>query len=251
MVTGIVLAGRRNHGALAAGAPTVPWEALIPIAGRPMAVHVIAALAEVCAEGGVFVAGPADLAGSGAVVVPPGERVTVSLRAALDAAGLPPGAPRDLVIATGDAPLLTAAAIRHLLEQARHRHLALAYPIVRRADCEAQFPGVRRTYVRFRDGTFTGGNCFYLRGDLVSRALALLEGFYADRKRPLRLAGLLGWRLLVGLWLGTARLADAEAAASRLLGQAVGAVVADDPRIAFDVDRPEDLAVVRAVLEQR
>jgi len=245
---GIVLAGRRNTAGLAAAAPDVEWESLVPIAGRPMLGHVVEALTATPAVDRVIVAGPPAFVAAGVLVVPPGERVTASLRHALDAAPSCRAPGEELLIATGDAPLLTAAAVGALIDGARRRGLHLAYPIVRRELCEASFPGVHRTYVRLREGAFTGGNCFYLQGTAVDSALALLERFYAERKRPLRLARLLGWGLLLGLVLGRARLEDAEAAGSRLLGHPAGAVVAEDPGVGVDVDRPEDLEICRAFL---
>lgn len=251
MLIGIVLAGRRNTARLLAAAPEAEWEALVPVAGRPMVGHVVEALAGTPGVERLIVAGPPEAGGPGVTVVPPGQRVTASLRHALDAIPGCRDPEAELLIATGDAPLLTAGALEALLAECRARGLGLGYPIVPRALCEARFPGVRRTYVRLREGSFTGGNCFYLRGEAVDAALGLLERFYAERKRPWRLAGLLGWRLLLGLLLGTAGLAAAEAAGSRLLAFPAGAVRADDPGIGVDVDGPEDLELCRRVLAQR
>lgn len=248
MAVGIVLAGRRNTGALAEAEPAQEWEALIPVGGRPMLEHVVGALTGVPEVRRVIVAGPPGFSAPGVTLVPPGERVTASLRNALEADPTSRAPAEELLIATGDAALLNARAVAALLAGARERGLEVAYPIVPRERCEAAYPGVRRTYVRLREGAFTGGNCFYLRGDAVEAALSLLERLYADRKRPLRLAGLFGWGLLLGLLLGRARLADAEAAGSRVLGHTAGALVTEDPGVGVDVDRPEDLALCRAVL---
>jgi CTP:molybdopterin cytidylyltransferase MocA len=245
MVLGVVLAGRRNLGALRAAAPEVEWEALIPIGGRPMAAYVVAALSGSSAVDRVVVAGPPALALAGAEVVPPGEGVRDSLRQALAAAG---GGLDAVVVAAGDAPLLTAAAVSELVAYCRGRGLAFGYPIVSRAVCEARLPGIRRTYVRIHEGVFTGGNCFYLRGDAVEPALRLLERVHADRKRPLRLARLFGWRVVWGLLTGTARLRTLEAVGSRLLGVPAGAWICRDAGVGVDVDDVRDLELCRAAL---
>jgi len=247
MAVGIVLAGRRNVGALRAAAPECAWEALIPIAGLPMAGHTIAALAGASEITRVVVAGPAELAGRGVERVEPGPRVSDTLRAALAAARRGAGG-EELVVAAGDAPLLTSSAVAGLIAEARGRGLGLCYPLARRAACEARFPGVRRTYVRIREGSFTGGNCCYMRADAVDGVLGLLERLHADRKRPVRLARHLGWGVVWALLSGRARLRGLEAAASRLLGCPAGAWSCPDPGIGVDVDRPADLELCRAVL---
>ncbi len=246
-MTGIVLAGRRNAGRLRSAAPEVAWEALVPLAGRPMASYVIAALQASAQIQRVVVAGPPELGGDGVLVVAPGDGVVDSLRNALQAVPLDPA--DAYLIATGDAPLLTGDAVDALIGCARFRGLGFAYPVVPRVACEARFPGVKRTYVRLRDGEFTGGNCFLLSAGALQVALGLLAEVYAARKRPWRLARLLGVGFSLRLVLGFAGVREAEAAASRLLGCAAGAVLAEDAGIGVDVDTMEHLVWCRRVLE--
>ena len=251
MVLGIVLAGRPNRGALRAAAADVAWEALIPLAGRPMASYVIAALAGTKDVERVVVAGPPELGGPAVDVAAPGQRVTDSLRRAMERAREGGLSPDEVVIATGDAPLLTAATVAALIDHCRRRSLAFGYPIVARAVCEARFPGVRRTYVRIREGAFTGGNCFYLRAEAVDRVLELLDEVHAHRKHPLRLARMFGWGVVLGVLTGTAGLRRVEAVATRMLGCPAGAWVCPDPGIGVDVDTPGDLEVCRAAVTVR
>ena len=246
MVIGVVLAGRANRKALAQVAPDVAWEALVPIAGRPMGGYVVAALAGARSVDRVVVAGPAALGVGRAEVVAPGERVTDTLQAALAAAS--PAPDDEVVIAAGDAPLLSAAAVEELLATCRRRGLAFGYPIVSRRDCEARFPGVRRTYVRLREGAFTGGNLFYVQARVMPRCVELLEWVHANRKHPLRLAGMLGWGTVLALATGTARLARVERAGSRVLGAPAAAVPMRDAGVGVDVDDAGDLELCRAAL---
>lgn len=247
MAVGIVLAGRANAGELRAAAPDCAWEALIPIQGRPMALHVAAALAGVPGVRRVVAAGPPELAAAGLAVAPPGASAVESLRGAWELASA--GGPEDeVLVAAGDVPLLRAATVASLVGASRGRGLGFGYPIVPRALCERRFPGVRRTYVRLREGSFTGGNCLYMRAEVLPACLALLERVYRDRKRPLRLAGLLGLPVLLALATGRATLPGVEAAAGRLLGASAGAWICDDPGIGVDVDRPADLELCRAAL---
>jgi CTP:molybdopterin cytidylyltransferase MocA len=244
---GIVLAGRPNTRALRAAAPDCPWEALIPIAGRPMTAYVVEALAAVKDVQRVIVAGPPELRVPGAVVVAPGAGVVSSWRAALAAAGDGDDA-QELLVSAGDAPLLRAETLERFLQSCRTRGLALGYPIVERSVCQQGFPGVRRTYVRLANGSFTGGNCAYVHRTAVEPCLELLDRVHRDRKHPLRLARLFGWGPLLALAFGRLRLETAEAAAGALLGVRAAAWISPDAGIGVDVDDADDLALCRAAL---
>ncbi len=246
MPTGIVLAGRRNRGALRAAAPDHEWEALVPLAGRPMGQYVVDALADVVDR--IVVAGPKELVPTNGLWAEAGDDLLATLRAAVAAV---PHGERELLLAAADAPLLTAASLRELLAAARMRGLGFGYPIVRRSACEAAFPGVRRTYVRLREGVFTGGNCLYVACEALPSLLGFAERVFAARKRPLQLARLLGGGMVVALLLGRARLDMAERVGTRLLGVPAGAVCSTDPGIGVDVDKPDDLVLCRRVLEAR
>mgnify|MGYP003330240509 CR=1 FL=1 len=63
----------------------------------------------------------------------------------------------------------------------------------------------------------------------------------ALRKRPLALARLVGWDVLLKLLLGRLSLAAVAARAPRLLGVAARALVPPSPAVGVDVDREEDL----------
>jgi 2-phospho-L-lactate guanylyltransferase (CobY/MobA/RfbA family) len=241
---GIVLAGRANRGALRQAAPESLYEAEIDVAGRPMAAWVAAALAAVPGVRHLAVVGPPGL-WPGALVVSPRDSLASNLRAGLDALG---DGDEAVLIAAGDAPLLTARAAGDLAAAAVAAGAQFGYPIVSRQACEAAFPGVRRTYVRMADGSFSGGNCFYLRRDAVETALALVSRLYAARKQPLRLARILGLSAVLGLLTGRARIADLERTAEVRFGLRARAFPSADAGLAVDVDRPEDLDLARAAL---
>jgi CTP:molybdopterin cytidylyltransferase MocA len=239
-VAGVVLAGRRNEGRLRAEPGA--YEAQIPIAGRPMGAWVVAALQPACDR--VVVVGPE---GRGALGHAPRPSLIDNLRR-----GVATVQPADeVLVATGDAPLMAAQGVAQFLADCRQTGAAVGYPIVLRAACEAAFPGTRRTYVRADGREFTGGNLFYLRAEAVPPLLAQLEAFYLARKNPLKLAALFGLGAILALLTGRARVAALEAIASRRLGVAARAIVVKDAGIGADVDKPSDLALARAALGER
>ena len=123
------------------------------------------------------------------------------------------------------------------------------WSIIPKDSCERRFPEGRRTYVRLRDGTFTGGNGVVLTRQFVAMRGELIGRLYAARKNPVKLAALLGIGILFGLVTGRLRLAQLEARASRLVGGRVAAVISTYPELGFDVDKLEDLNLARRAAE--
>jgi len=249
-VGALVLAGRANRGDLA-GVSDAPLEALVPVGGRPMIAYVLDALRSAGAVDTVVVVGQpeplAPVTGAGVTLVAPGATLVDNLRrgfAALD------GAERFLAV-TSDVPLLTAAAVDDFVARARAAGGAFHYAVVTRENYEAAFPGSRRTWVRLRDGTFTGGNLFLAEASVARRALDLVERFYANRKNPLGLARLLGLGTILAFALGRLTVPRLEARVSAMVGAQGRAIITPYAEIAFDVDRPEDLEAAGLWLRRR
>src|SRR5690606_30328389 len=167
-VGALALAGRANRGDLA-GVADATREAQGPGGGRPMLAYVLDALRSAGAVETVVVVGQpeplAPVTGAGVTLVAPGATLVDNLRrgfAALD------GAERFLAV-TSDVPLLTAAAVDDFVARARAAGGAFHYAVVTRENYEAAFPGSRRTWVRLRDGTFTGGNLFLAEASVARR----------------------------------------------------------------------------------
>jgi hypothetical protein len=80
----------------------------------------------------------------------------------------------------------------------------IAYPIIPLAACEAKYPGVARTSLRLREGTFTGGNVAVMHTESMRRSMAQMELAYVARKSPVKLAAILGFGTLLRVILGRA-----------------------------------------------
>lgn len=243
-VTAIVLGGGDASDAVAKQFG-VPVKALALIAGQPMAAHVLRALRSGGVERIVYV-GPVTAALEGLIDAQIAARGTMleNLQAGLAQIG---DAERVLV-ATADIPLLTAEAVRDVLT--RDPATGLVYPVVNMLDSEAMFPSGKRTSAKLREGRFTGGNLFLLEPRLVNDFLPRLEFVLANRKNVIRLAGMFGLGTLVKLALGTLEIAELEGNVSRILGVPAKALVTKYAEIGFDVDKPDDIALVLERLEQ-
>ncbi|WP_027717165.1 nucleotidyltransferase family protein [Desulfovirgula thermocuniculi] len=248
MVDAVVLAGSPNSGPLKECSP-VPYEALIPIGPKAMVQYVVEALLAARGVGRVVVVGPRELegclAGFPVELVPPGKDLLENVLRALERL---PGAGRVLV-ASSDIPLLTPRAVEDFLEQCRGREADLYYPVVPREAVERSFPGPsRRTYVRLRDGVFTGGNLFLVNPEVVPRCLGFGQRFIAARKSPWKLCRLLGAVFLLRYLLRRLSIEEARDRVSRLMGIRGEVVISRYAEVGVDVDKPADLEMVAAVL---
>lgn len=247
MPTAVVVAGSPNNGALRACSPAA-FEALIPIRGRPMVRYVVDALLGTPGIREVLVVGPPELGGAvpGARVVPARAGIMENVLAGLDAAG----SSDPVLVATGDIPLLTPEAVADFLERCREPQADLYYPVIRRSVVEGRYPGVRRTYVRLREGSFTGGNLFLVYPTAARKVADLAERLLLYRKQPWRMGGMIGLALPVKYLLGRLTLREAQERVCRMLGVRGAVVISPYPEIGVDVDRPADLALVSEILSR-
>ncbi len=246
-IDAVVLAGRANDGKLKDSSPEA-WEALIDIAGKPMLQYVLDALAEASSIGEVVVVGPPALAErvrcERARYVPPGGSMVDNLSRGIEAL---PGRGTALVC-TSDIPLITPRAVDGFVAECGSADADFYYPIVRRENAERVYPGVKRTYARIADGVFTGGNMFVARVAVAERLRKTLEFLVENRKKPFRMAAVLGIPFVLKLLLGKMTIREAEDKVMSMYGIKARAVQTAFAEIGVDVDKPSDLELARAVL---
>ena len=127
----------------------------------------------------------------------------------------------------------------------------VAAALVSAATIRASHPDTRRTYLRFRDGGYSGANLFLLRTAAAAQGIAFWRRIERDRKAPWRLARALGPKLLLSYLLRVATLAQAMRLVSGRLGLRAAAVVLPMAEAAIDVDKPADLDLVERILAAR
>lgn len=156
------------------------------------------------------------------------------------------------------APLLVTTADHGLLEPAWLRALVDGTPadadvslmLARRERVEQAAPETRRTWLRLADGQWSGCNLFLMASPQAGRAADAWREVEAERKRPWRLARRLGLGTLLNYALGRLTMEAAIARLGRRIGVTAALVAAPDGRAAIDVDKPEDLALVRQLAAQ-
>jgi GTP:adenosylcobinamide-phosphate guanylyltransferase len=156
-----------------------------------------------------------------------------------------------LLVTTADHALLDPRMLAAFLDAAEAPGVDVAAGMAPEAVIAARFPETRRTYLRFRDGGYSGANLFALRTPAAERAIAFWERVERDRKQPWRLARALGPALLVGYLLRRWTLDQAMARVSKRLGIRAAAVAIPIAEAAIDIDKPADLDLVEAILAAR
>ena len=240
--TAIVLAGQRPGADPLASVFGGMIKALVDLDGEPMITHVVRALHQVPEITDILVLAqePALLAdavaaGGGARFAVSGKGISTSIKAV--AGG---GAPWPVFVTTADHPLLLPDYVTYFLAGVGDADLAVG--MVEKQVMMAAYPDNKRTWLKFRDGHWSGANLFAMTGPRTAHALDLWAEAEQDRKKV--------WKLFLhfGPWLAlraltrTIGLADALAKAGRNLGLTARLVPLPFAEAAIDVDKPGDHA---------
>jgi GTP:adenosylcobinamide-phosphate guanylyltransferase len=249
-VNAIVLAGGTEQDQLALQ-HGYPNKALLPINDLPMITYVVNALQRCACVEQVVVVGPMDSLSeflpADIKLLPEVGNAVENVLAAIKL--LPQD--RKILICTSDIPLITPEALSSLFEATRDREADLYYPIISQERCVERYPGVKRTYVKLRDGSFTGGNIFIVNPSKVTRLASIFSKLVEARKNPAKMCltlGLPGVFLVAKLALGWLTVRELEIRVSRILGIVGEAIDCGFPEVGTDVDKDSDLELARKVL---
>lgn len=246
-VDGVILAGGRIEPDLreVTGAE---FKGLVPVAGRPMVEWIVNALRELNVVGRVVVVGPRGVLEAVEGVEKVEERGAFKSNVE---AGLEACQAEDILLLPCDIPLLSPATVHEFVFLYRRRKVQLAYAVVPRGAVEARFPGVKRTYAKLHEGSFTGGNMVVAKREVLCRIGEIISLSFSARKNLLGLAKLLGLGFVLKFVVGLASLKDIEARAEKVLGAPAAAIILEKPDVAIDVDSVEHLRAVEEVLASR
>ncbi|MFL6763768.1 MAG: 4-diphosphocytidyl-2C-methyl-D-erythritol synthase, partial [Sphingomicrobium sp.] len=124
----------------------------------------------------------------------------------------------------------------------------VAIGVVERSNLLKRLPETNRTWLKFRGGAYTGANLFALASPAARPAIELWRSVEQDRKKAWRVMSLLGPAVLLCVALRLVSLDEVLAQLNGRLGLTVKAVRLSNPLAGVDVDKPEDHALVEAIL---
>ena len=261
----IVLAGRRPGPDALAEGDGAPHRALLDIEGEPMLVRVTRRLlawpsiervlvnidrvelieklpefARWRAEGRVEILASTD-------------SPSASVLASLDHFDLARG---PILVTTADHALLDDVMLETFFRASEIRagergRADLCLALVPRTSIVARFPDTRRTYLKFRDEAYSGANLFLFRTPEARAAAVFWQRVESLRKQPWRIARAFGLRNLARFVLRRWTLEQAFVQVSRVIGIGARAIPLPIAEAAVDVDKLDDLVLVRQILAAR
>ncbi len=246
-INAVVLAAKANTGQLASVSDE-SFEANIDIHGKPMLAYTLSILEEHDAISRIIVVGPKtelkNFQSGKTKIVNPGGELIENVKIGLDCTDT-----EFVLVSSSDIPLLTRHAFNEFVEGALRLDADFVYAVSTKEECDKKYPGVHRTYVKIKHMTLTGGNLFLVKKKVVWETWPVLEKMLKHRKSPLKMASTFGIRFLAKVFLGLVSLHEIEEYVSGILNIKCKAILSA-PEVSVDVDKPEDLELVRYVLEK-
>lgn len=249
----VVLAGGITPGELKKVAP-YENEALIIIGNYPMIYYIMNALRAssmvrricVCAQPSVREVLRQD---SGLIFAEPGidaiDTFVNGLRKLQE-----DGITDKVLVLAGDIPFLTTEALDDFVSRCEQVEADFYYPFTSKQTNEAKYPGVTRTYVKLKDGTYTGGNLFVVRPHIIDQVIEMGKKQVANRKNPVAMARLLGIGLVWRYMCGQLNISAIEKRFRKVMGITGKGIVSPYAEIGVDVDKQSDLELAEKVLGQ-
>jgi len=252
VIDALILAGRRS-GEIdpLASFDNVSHKAFLVAGGKPLIRRVVDALRDSRRIIQIRIAAPIDIR----------DQITAALSGVsgwtfVDAEGSPAktvltsieamSADRALLVTTCDHALLTGEIIRAFLSNAMKSDAAAG--CVAREAYEERFPNSRRTFIRLKDLHFSGANLFWFSGARAKGLADFWRKLEAKRKNPASMAKEIGLFTALSYLTGQMTKEGLEKVIRRKTGVDARLTVLDAPEAAIDVDKPEDLLLVRNIL---
>lgn len=253
--TAILLAGQRPGENEFAKSHGLSAKALIPVGGEPMLGRVARALLAspsvkrivvLAQDPEPLLAGNLDwmLKEPRITTAEAGDGISTSIRkiAGSDVA------PWPVLVVTADHALLTPEIVGLFLAGAEGADAAFA--TVERKLVEAAYPETKRTWIKFRDGHYTGANLFALATANARKGLDIWSNVERDRKKSIKLLMFFGPWLALRALTRTISLGHAVNMIGKKAGFTIRPVKLPIAEAAIDVDKPSDLELVERIIGQ-
>lgn len=150
-----------------------------------------------------------------------------------------------LLVLPTDIPFITPEAINDFIAHCEESDADFYYPVTRREVNEQKFPGVNRTYVNLKEGTFTGGNLFLIRTAIVGKCLDIGLKLVARRKDPVAMAKLFGFRLVWKYIIKRLSIDEIKKRFFQVTGIKGEPIISPFAEVGVDVDKPSDLELAQ------
>ncbi|MCL4673645.1 MAG: NTP transferase domain-containing protein [Sphingomonadaceae bacterium] len=257
-VTALVMAGKRSGtlDPLAARAG-VNQKSVVPVYGKPMIEHVIAALAMCDRVGEIRVIAHepdeiaaiplvAQLQGEGRLVFRPGAfNLVDSVFSGAEGGGFP------LLITTSDNCLVTAEGYAEFIDKALAAEAGAAAALARKEDVIAADPVGQKKFYEFTDGGYSNCNTYWIGSAEALGAAEIMRTGGQFVKYPSRIAKAFGVMNLIRFYFGWGDKDKLFAQISKRFGYKLVPVVLSNGEFAIDVDEERSFGITEKLLARR
>ncbi|MEJ7934141.1 nucleotidyltransferase family protein [Sphingobium sp. AN558] len=256
-ITALLLAGARPKADPLAVAAGVAIKPLVPVGGQPMINWPARALLAHPAVGQVVILTQspdlfaADPATAWLMDHPQvsfehsGGGIASSLLAYMER----PDTGFPLLVTTADHVLLDGAMLDQFVAEAAGADVAVA--MVERGTLLARYPDSRRTWLKFRDGWWSGANIFWFGSAKARDIVTLWREVEQDRKKGWKILAAFGPLPLLGALLRISTLRGSIARVGKRFGLSARLVAMTQPEACIDADKPADVTLIEAILNQK
>lgn len=252
----VILAGGESTSELKKIAP-YDNEALIIIGEYPMIYYVFNALRESSRIRNIVISGPVEALRNifprqeNLYFAASGQDAIESFSNAVNVLQEQSDITEKLLILPTDIPFITTAAIDDFLAQCESIEADFYYPVTSKEVNETKFPGVSRTYVNLKEGTFTGGNLFLIRTSVIGQCLDIGVKLVKRRKNPVAMARLFGFSLVWKFIFKQLGIPTIKRRFYEVTGIKGEAIISQYAEVGVDVDKPSDLNLAQQYLAAR
>ena len=254
-IKALVLAGERGGPSALREAEDVASKAEIKIDGIAMLDRVLGALSESRITNPCHIAGANPLtrerlsssaAYGDLVYLPAGDGPASTVLSCLESLDRYP-----VLITTCDHPLLTPEMIDSFIDASLASGADLTVGLASKTVIEAAYPQASRTYFPIGGRKVSGCNLFLARTPAALNAVRFWREAEADRKHPVRIARRFGLISMLQILRPGMNFDGVFRILSQRLDCTVRPVMMPFAEAAIDVDKPEDLSLVRTIIRAR
>jgi GTP:adenosylcobinamide-phosphate guanylyltransferase len=256
--TALVLAADRGPDDPVARAGGKVCKSLVPVAGIPMLERVIAALeaspwvdkiAVSLRDTGLLAEfdGLNQAVDDGRVIAVQAQN-TPSMSVLHAAEQL--GYPYPLLITTADHALLSAEMVDYFCTRSSQSGADVSAGLTSAQVILARYPDSVRTYLKFRDGMYSGSNLFSLLTAEGIKGPETWRRAEQHRKQPWKIARVFGMGLLIAYLFRRFTLETAFVRVGANVGIKIAPITLPFAEAAIDVDSPQDLEMVAEILRR-
>jgi GTP:adenosylcobinamide-phosphate guanylyltransferase len=150
---------------------------------------------------------------------------------------------------SADIPLIYPEIVDSIIKKADNTDVDIFYNVVEKSNMLKVFPNVKRTYMRFKEGLFCGGDMHVVNAKYMIGSVA--QKFVEYRKNPLKLIFVVGFMPLVRMIIKPYSLSEAEKVIFKRTGIRTKPTICNYAEIGMDIDTPEQLEIARDYISKK